>query len=137
MFLLILIRPDYLGNNVPNLHSTMFLLILMPVCCSAPCSRIYIPLCFYLYRSRSLRRISFPHSFTFHYVSTYTSDNDSDRRTYRHLHSTMFLLILIRKHMNDGWIPDLHSTMFLLILEAKAPMRKSSRIYIPLCFYLY
>ena len=52
---------------------------------------IYIPLCFYFIPRPEAGSFLF-YWFTFHYAST----------------------LSIRKHMNDGWIPDLHSTMLLL-----------------------
>ena len=53
--------------------------------------------------------------FTFHYVSTYTPPPDGFDAPEPHLHSTMFLLILLK-----------------VLLEPPAAV-----IYIPLCFYLY
>ena len=78
-------------------------------------SKIYIPLCFYLYRTQ-LFYSDHPPAFTFHYVSTYT------RRSV------------------GGCVSDfnLHSTMFLLIRELFGDVQRIPRsIYIPLCFYLY
>ena len=97
--------------------------------------------------------------FTFHYASTYTLKYNTVYYYIHHLHSTMLLLIqyLCVNLVYDK--VDLHSTMLLLIPVPQT--RESfvftftfhyastytfrvqvypfigSRIYIPLCFYLY
>ena len=75
------------------LHSTMFLLIL-------------IPLLFTLV-NRSL--------FTFHNVSINSQDKCKPVNHLTHLHSTMFLLIRYTHMFHAFLIVNLHSTMFLLI----------------------
>ena len=75
--------------------------------------RIYIPLCFYLYK-----------------IQAYCPIGQIN------LHSTMFLLIQIRL-FPTAVIWHLHSTMFLLIPIAMNVISNTTGIYIPLCFYLY
>ena len=77
-------------------------------------------------------------TFTFHYVSTYTSVI----REYKpvispDLHSTMFLLIPVPPVQPAGRSVHLHSTMFLLIQQQGGGAFGLFQIYIPLCFYLY
>ena len=54
--------------------------------------KIYIPLCFYLYAGRVKLKGAYA-LFTFHYVSTYTTEIPVYQALKDHLHSTMFLLI--------------------------------------------
>ena len=141
-----------------DLHSTMFLLILRRKTRSSWWFWIYIPLCFYLYRSQDVQYTGLCW-FTFHYVSTYTAFCARDIWQLHNLHSTMFLLI--PNHVCRDWDtvvlftfhyvstytissmikPEkklhLHSTMFLLIHFTQLASDAQNIIYIPLCFYLY
>ena len=98
-----------------DLHSTMLLLILHHPLTLFGIGVIYIPLCFYLYYSLSrsyrlffaiyiplcfyLYQIQYykdrlKTKFTFHYASTYTSEEFQTDDKINDLHSTMLLLIL-------------------------------------------
>ena len=158
MFLLIPGIRFWSSYSDLNLHSTMFLLILV---CAHICFfivKIYIPLCFYLYEAQVPQNTPYrPHLhstmfllirffwiiqvclwgvLTFHYVSTYTL---------RKTHSRWLFLIYIplcfylyeETQITQSWVLDLHSTMFLLIRFTRYTRRLISSIYIPLCFYLY
>ena len=57
-----------------DLHSTMLLLIQYRIHPEIRCAGIYIPLCFYLYGAREALMQTLI-TFTFHYASTYTSEN--------------------------------------------------------------
>ena len=92
----------------------MFLLIHTDAGFITDIFQIYIPLCFYLYET-SINNNPSLFTFTFHYVSTYTSSLVGMNPPYHHLHSTMFLLIRWKR------------------LEPE----NNYKIYIPLCFYLY
>ena len=94
MFLLKPITSCATVDTLFPLHSTMFLLILVP---------------FYLIILTML-------FFTFHYVSINTPcEMGHNLPGYRTLHSTMFLLIQIPDRDPDLTASPLHSTMFLLI----------------------
>ena len=75
--------------------------------------------------------------FTFHYVSTYTTEKKYMMQGVHNLHSTMFLLILTLLDTFLQIMTNLHSTMFLLIPALHRERIISFFIYIPLCFYLY
>ena len=79
-----------------SLHSTMFLLI---------------PIASGHRRKRS--------HFTFHDVSINTPSLTTLLTASLTLHSTMFLLIHLRRTEWSVWLQSLHSTMFLLILDVK------------------
>ena len=98
--------------------------------------KIYIPLCFYLYRHHV---IIFCSSFIIYiplcfylYVMLYSNNHQTS-----YLHSTMFLLILATSQRKGVNYINLHSTMFLLIRYGSENRHKKFAIYIPLCFYLY
>ena len=94
MFLLKPITSCATVDTLFPLHSTMFLLILVP---------------FYLIILTML-------FFTFHYVSINTPcEMGHNLPGYRTLHTTMFLLIQIPDRDPDLTASPLHSTMFLLI----------------------
>ena len=115
MFLLILKYSVQEYEAYPNLHSTMFLLILPAREIYLTALPIYIPLCFYLY-CRHSGYCCDGRKFTFHYVSTYT---------------------IIYACLRCIAVLHLHSTMFLLIRTSRRRWKARGRIYIPLCFYLY
>ena len=96
--------------------------------------------------------------FTFHNVSINSKKAKALLYTQKNLHSTIFLLILIKEpHINPNGEYDLHSTMFLLILVDNItasinisftfhnvsinslskflPLIFAKYIYIPQCFY--
>ena len=136
MFLLILNLVREIIAWLVYLHSTMFLLIPDRVVLSGFCPAIYIPLCFYLYKSGIALTlipvwIYIPLCFYLYF------DLRLDKHGCSHLHSTMFLLI--REF-------DLHSTLvehiyiplcFYLYGQVTRSHRQNFLIYIPLCFYLY
>ena len=104
MFLLKPITSCATVDTLFPLHSTMFLLILVP---------------FYLIILTML-------FFTFHYVSINTRKCASDLSWQQSLHSTMFLLIQKLEFHIFQHQKSLHSTMFLLIRET-APEERSIR----------
>ena len=96
------------------LHSTMFLLI-----------------------RRHLQTGPWRSGFTFHYVSTYTISRNG--RPAKRITFTFHYVSTYTDRVAPfcGCIRHLHSTMFLLILFRLALRHNKSTIYIPLCFYLY
>ena len=78
-----------------NLHSTMFLLLHFLGVFFVVSEDIYIPQCFYYYRCRLLCS-----------------------ELFQDLHSTMFLLLLIKRSCQTSCECNLHSTMFLLLLKS-------------------
>ena len=105
-------RP-FLHPDLPDLHSTMFLLIRKQGSKGMTLDIIYIPLCFYLYRL--CKRVTWPR---------------------KDLHSTMFLLILyeiLKNIVPNSFTFHYVSTYTLEIIQ----LLHILLIYIPLCFYLY
>ena len=93
MLLLIRLKAPLRGRCWKNLHSTMLLLIRKTGgIWTAELSIIYIPLCFYLYVETILDSLS-RNEFTFHYASTYTFTLFWIFFVHWNLHSTMLLLI--------------------------------------------
>ena len=116
----------------------MFLLIHNPSDLTYCYEQIYIPLCFYLYQTRCERQVPAGYSFTFHYVSTYTTSAQSlDCSLLRiyiplcfYLYSCIALLFTLA---NSIYIP----LCFYLYGDTLTNVMNGIDIYIPLCFYLY
>ena len=73
--------------------------------------------------------------FTFQYVSINTSCQTEVIFFLLHLHSNMFLLILLFRTYPALLVTYLHSNMFLLIQKQVHPLLITYLIYIPICFY--
>ena len=157
MFLLILARtlktgqsnPDFTFHNgsintrwnisqaqaLDTLHSTMFLLILLPD------GLIISARSFFTFHNVSINtfvQLSFsdPSSFfTFHNVSINTGAVGQFATGNFSLHSTMFLLIRTISARSLIAYFTLHSTMFLLILGGFSTFLPFWQLYIPQCFY--
>ena len=136
MFLLIRFAFDVEVELEEHLHSTMFLLILGHVLSISHPFVIYIPLCFYLYNGLIRKRL-ISYLFTFHYVSTYTSSRTLPRSAPDQIYIPLCFYLYRLRRIRQLRAGHLHSTMFLLILVKAAGGDPRKRIYIPLCFYLY
>ena len=136
MFLLIPYLVGLQSTVKPHLHSTMFLLIPCRGITGSGKYSIYIPLCFYLYR-QPVPHKSWPHTFTFHYVSTYTIAISYRIQFALYLHSTMFLLILTGVSLDQALRHIYIPLCFYLYDRQRKQQGLVIRIYIPLCFYLY
>ena len=136
MFLLIPYLVGLQSTVKPHLHSTMFLLIPCRGITGSGKYSIYIPLCFYLQR-QPVPHKSWPHTFTFHYVSTYTIAISYRIQFALYLHSTMFLLILTGVSLDQALRHIYIPLCFYLYDRQRKQQGVVIRIYIPLCFYLY
>ena len=143
---------------VRNLHSTMFLLIRKNPIYMIIDIIIYIPLCFYLYETAEHRQRPDTnlHSTMFLLIRRQNSWGKAEYSIYIPL---CFYLYRLLDTMRMYGAVDLHSTMFLLILNtcifslsplipftfhyvstytiSRHECQLISKIYIPLCFYLY
>ena len=128
MFLLFLTDSGNGKISDMNLHSNMFLLF--------PCLDnkrgtviiIYIPICFYYFRT--LRTSPDTNiSFTFQYVSIISLDGYFISGDPKHLHSNMFLLFRNGLYHKRHTERHLHSNMFLLF-QVSGRCTQSSRSHL-------
>ena len=115
MYLLIPIPPIYNIIPLSYLHSTMYLLI--------PAISLFRK-CFghlFTFHYVSINSLLLTHDyyeiikFTFHYVSINSKSYNPCTLADMYLHSTMYLLILLRSKIHFCIQSHLHSTMYLLI----------------------
>ncbi len=136
MFLLIPGAATQAEHKFTHLHSTMFLLILRPTA-DLNDEELHLHSTMILLIRRNRIRNYRCASFTFHYVSTYTSEAVS-----AYARVARFTFHYVSTYTNNecyvpGEVTYLHSTMFLLIHVKAGKIDVILFIYIPLCFYLY